>query len=87
MTIALCCYAYATVYQHNHSHGETVLSNHGMPSKKSPSVKIQALAVAAATLALAAPALPAHANGQQQLRRATSGQYPCNGLGTRRHMA
>ena len=33
-------------------------------------MKIQALAVAAATLALAAPALPAHANGQQQLRRA-----------------
>ena len=31
-------------------------------------MKIQALAVAAATLALAAPALPAHANTQAQLR-------------------
>ena len=33
-------------------------------------MKIQALAVAAASLALAVPALPAQADGQQQLRRA-----------------
>ena len=33
-------------------------------------MKIQALAVAAATLAVAAPALPAQADGQQRLRRA-----------------